>query len=448
MSRDMEMARRLAEKISERGGRAYFVGGYVRDILMERPNKDIDIEVHGIPKEELLDIIDGLGTRLEMGRSFGIFGIRGYELDIAMPRTERRTGEGHRDFDVDVDPFIGLEKAAERRDFTINAMMQDVLTGEIVDLFGGREDLERGIIRHVSDESFGEDPLRVLRAAQFAARFGFEIAEETIDICRAMELAHLSGERILLELEKALLKSDKPSVFFEVLRQMDQLDYWFPELKNLIGVEQSPVHHMEGDVWTHTMMVLDVAVRYRDRVENPFAFMLSCITHDFGKALCTRKENGKIISWGHETEGLVPAERFLHRITNEKKVISLVLNLTEHHMRPNILAFEKAGIKATNSMFDRAIDPDALVYIAMADGRGKIGRNEYISFDDYLFERLRIYKEYMARPHVEGKDLVEMGVESGPVFKEALALAHKLRLVGVSKEEALKQTMGYIRSMK
>ena len=186
--KNQAMARRVAEAVAQAGGRAYYVGGYVRDRLRGMESKDVDIEVHGVPAQALEAILDGLGTRLEMGASFGIYGLKHYDLDIAMPRREQATGRGHRDFQVFTNPYLGIEKAAMRRDFTINAMMEDVLTGEILDPFGGREDLRRGILRHVNDASFGEDPLRVLRAAQFAARFRFTVAEETAALRAAARL--------------------------------------------------------------------------------------------------------------------------------------------------------------------------------------------------------------------------------------------------------------------
>ena len=194
-----------------------------------------------------------------------------------MPRSERATGRGHRDFSVCVDGFIGTKKAAERRDFTVNAIMEDVLTGEIIDHFGGREDLQRGILRHVNEKTFAEDPLRVLRLAQFAARFGFSVDESTKELCRKIDLSALSKERVEAELKKALLKSESPSVFFRVLRDVNGLDFWFPEIAQLTGVEQNPVFHPEGDVWVHTMEVLDRAVKYRDKTASPFAFMLSAL---------------------------------------------------------------------------------------------------------------------------------------------------------------------------
>ena len=162
---DVEMAKKLAEAVDRLGGCSYFVGGYVRDLIMGDAGKDIDIEIHGLTPDQLKCILDSLGQRLDIGESFGIFGLKGYSLDIAMPRKETCRGRGHRDFDVFVDPHIGTLGAAKRRDFTINAMMQNVLSGEIIDHFGGRDDLKSGIIRHVNDESFAEDPLRVLRGA-------------------------------------------------------------------------------------------------------------------------------------------------------------------------------------------------------------------------------------------------------------------------------------------
>lgn len=442
---DLELARRLAELAAREGGRAWFVGGYVRDALLGLENKDIDVEVHGLTPECLEGILDRLGTRLTMGESFGIYGLAGHSIDIAMPRKERALGRGHRDFAVSVDPFIGTVGAARRRDFTVNAMMQDVLTGEIADHFGGRADLAAGVLRHVDDRSFGEDPLRVLRAAQFAARFGFHVAQETVALCKTMDLSHLSRERVEGELAKALLKALRPSVFFEVLCRMNQLDVWFPEVKALIGVEQNPTHHPEGDVWNHTMLVLDAAAAYRERVSDPLGFMLAALTHDFGKAVSTQRIDGVIHAYGHEQAGLPLAERFLRRLTNENKRVAYALNLTEHHMRPNVAAGVGVSVKSTNRMFDRALDPEALLCLALADSRGKGVDGECIDNEPFLTERLEIYREYMARPAVMGRDLLEAGLEPGSDFGDFLAYAHKLHLAGVEKGSALKQTLAYAR---
>ena len=446
--KDLQMTRRIAEEAAARGGRAYFVGGYVRDHLAGRENKDIDVELHGLTPSQAEALLDALGERLTIGESFGIYALRGCHVDIALPRRETLRGVGHRDFDIVVDPWIGTEKAAMRRDFTVNAMMQDVLTGEILDHFGGRADLERGILRHVSRETFGEDPLRVLRGAQFAARFGFAVAEETVALCRGMNLRHLPRERVAEELKKALLKAQRPSIFFEVLREMNQLSHWFPELEALIGVPQPPQHHREGDVWTHTMMVTDAAAALREKAANPFGFMLAAVTHDFGKAVCTEEIDGVLHAYGHEEQGLPLAAQFLQRLIGEKKLLDYVCSLTALHMKPFSLAAAGAAVKSTNKMFDQAADPEGLIWLAAADNRGKISDYPYVPREEFLLERLAVYRAYMARPSVMGRDLIEAGLQPDAGFSDLLALAHKLRLAGVPKEQALKQVLAEAKKKK
>lgn len=368
-ARDMEAARAIARQAASLGGAAYYVGGFVRDRLLGRENTDVDIEVHGVTPRQLAEILDGMGGRLEMGASFGIYGLKGYGLDIAMPRRERATGRGHRDFQVSVDPFLGTEQAARRRDFTVNALMENVLTGQVLDHFHGLDDLRRGILRHVDSRTFPEDPLRVLRGAQFAARFRFAVAPETVALCRDIDLAALPPERVEGELCKALLQADRPSLFFETLRDMGQLSPWFPEVEALIGVPQEPGFHQEGDVWNHTMLVLDQAAALRSRARRPFAFMLAALTHDLGKTVTTQRVRGRIHAYAHETAGVPLAEALLRRIVGEKAVTAYVLNMVELHMKPNALVGADASVKASNRMFDRSVEPEDLILLAAADGR-------------------------------------------------------------------------------
>ena len=212
MTRD-EAVKKIALLAGQYGGRAYLVGGCVRDRLMGLETGDLDVEVHGLEPETLKRILEEVGEPLSFGSSFGIYSLKDLDLDIAMPRKEHAVGRGHRDFEVEVDPRIGLTEAARRRDFTINALMEDILTGEIIDPFEGIKDIKAGIIRHIDDERFGEDPLRVLRAARFASRFGFRIACETVEICRKMPLGELSRERVEAEMAKALLLLHASSAF-------------------------------------------------------------------------------------------------------------------------------------------------------------------------------------------------------------------------------------------
>ena len=443
-----KIAERIAEYVREAGGRTFYVGGFVRDRLLGIENKDVDIEVHGIEPDALPDILKKVGEPLTYGKSFGVFALKGEDIDIAMPRRERATGTGHRDFDVDVDPFIGTREAASRRDFTVNSMMEDVLTGEIVDHFGGRRDLDEGDIRHIDPETFIEDPLRVLRGAQFAARFSFTIAPDTVELCRGIDLSTLSGERVEEELKKALLKAEKPSIFFESLRSMDQLDVWFPELKQTIGLEQDPVFHPEGDVWTHTMEVIDRAAEFRDRVSEPYRFMLLALTHDLGKIVTTEEKNGRIHAYEHEVKGMPLVEAFTGRLTNEKVIKDYVFNMVPLHMRPNVLAYSKPVIKSTNRLFDAAAAPEDLIWFAEADKPVFSGTDAFSGDRGFLQERLRVYEETMAKPYVMGRDIIKAGLEPGEDFSEILAYAHKLRLAGIEKESALKQTLTYARKMR
>lgn len=437
---DRELALSIALKVKEAGGNTYFVGGCVRDRILGIESKDIDIEVHRVEPAVLKSILNDIGEVTEHGKSFGVYGIKGYNLDIAMPRTERQTGDKHTSFEVSVDPFLGEYEASRRRDFTVNAIMQNVLTGEIIDFWGGMKDLQFGFIRHIDDEKFAEDPLRVLRAARFSAKLDFRIAFETMKLCSSLDLSNLSRERVWGETENVLLKADKPSVFFEQLRAMGQLGTWFSELRPLINTAQNEIYHKEGDVWTHTMMTLDEAAKYRDEAKYPLGFMTAVLCHDMGKPYCTIQD-GKGIhhSYNHEAEGVMFAERFIDRLTTESYLKKYVLNMVELHGEPHDRAFHNSRVKSTNNMFDKSVAPEDLILHCVADSMGKIPQDT--SEREFLEERLQIYYETMAKPFVKGQDLVDAGIVPSKRFSEYLELAHKLRLADVDKETALKQVL-------
>lgn len=437
----------IAERVKEIGGATYYVGGYVRDKLLGIDNKDIDIEVHEIFPPDLRGILNELGTSLEYGKDFGIFSLASHNIDIAIPRTEVSTGIGHRDFNVQIDPFIGVKEAARRRDFTINSLMQDVLTSEIIDSFNGLEDLKNKIIKHVDDNSFVEDPLRVFRAAQFAARFEFEIDPKTIELCKTIDVTTLSKERVEEELKKALLKSNKPSIFFNELDRMNKLDYWFKEVKELQGIKQDKIFHPEGDAYTHTMLVLDEACKYRDMVSNPYYFMLLALTHDFGKVDTSFEKDGRIHSYGHENN-LTRAKTFIRRITNKNELYKYLMNMIKVHMKPNILYSQNSGVKATNKMYDEAMNQIDLLYFAFCDHPLLEDSLDESKRYIYLSDRLTYYFKTLSKSHVTGDDLIEAGIEPDYDFKEILAYAHKLRLANVEKEDALKQTIAYTNKLR
>lgn len=439
------MAKKIAELVSEKGGSVYYVGGFVRDGILGIESKDVDIEVHGITPDELYAILQSVGTPTIMGASFGIYGLAHYDLDISMPKKEGMLRGGKNDLAAVSDPFIGTEKSAARRDLTINALMRDVLTGEIKDHFNGIEDMKNGVIRHVRDDTFVQDPLRVLRAAQFAARFGFEVASETVELCKKQDLTQLPFERVFEETKKALMRSQTPSVFFEMLRKMDALDIWFPEVKALIGVEQPAQHHAEGDVWTHTMMVIDLAAKLRADSEYPEGFMLSALCHDFGKVTTTRVIDGRIRSFGHETEGIPAVQRFIKRLTADKRLLKYVSNMTELHMRPNIMASQHSSSKAFCKLFDSSVCPRDLLLLSESDFCGRITPETYEERKQYLAEMIKMFDQRMALPYVTGDDLIKAGCKPGKELGKALEYAHKLRLAGVDKENALRQTLAFLR---
>ena len=451
--RETATALAIARAAAERGGRAYYVGGWVRDRLLGRKNKDIDLEVHGLRPDQLTEILDELGPWQSMGESFGILRLRHVDLDIALPRATEAERRGGRDFAAGADPFIGPEKAARRRDFTVNALMQDVLSGEILDFFDGQRDLREGLIRMVDADCFTAEPLRVFRAAQFAARFGFAVSEETRAAAGAVSTAGLAGERVMGELEKALLKAERPSVFFEELRRMGQLDCWLPELRYLIGVPQPPAHHPEGDVWTHTLQVLDQAALLRDQAANPLGLMLSALCHDFGKALCTAEIDGHIRAFGHEEAGLPLVSAFLGRLTREKKLRSYVRDMTRLHMLPNMQAAQNAGPKAFLRLYDRSCCPEDLLLLAKADHLGRRAPGDdgaaleagFRAVESRQREMLALYRQRMALPALQGEDLLALGLKPGPAFKEVLDYVHKLRLAGLDLETQRKQAAAYLR---
>ena len=442
---DLALSREIAALVAANGGRAYYVGGFVRDGLMGVECKDIDIEVYGVEPRKLREMLSELGDVYDKGASFGVLGLRHSEIDIAMPRTESRTGARHTDFDVTVDPFLAPEQASRRRDFTINAMMQDVLTGEILDFHGGREDLKNRIIRCVCPRTFVEDALRVFRGCQFASRFDAEMDEDTRRLCAEMDVTALSVERVFGEMEKALLKAEKPSVFFRELLKMDHLKEYFPEIAAMAGIEQNPKFHPEGDVFEHTMLTLDCAAELRHRAEWGLGFMISALCHDIGKIVATEiQEDGRITAYGHEVLGLEMVERQLRRITNHEKLIAYVKNQTELHMRPNMLAGSRSKKKKTRQLFDLSLCPNDLILLSRADASGKKDEPYNENNEIWLRERLEDYFQCLKRPMVGGADLIAAGLKPDKNFSALIQRARILHFSGLEKKQALRQVLAEV----
>lgn len=437
---------KIVHAVSSAGGKAYVVGGFVRDFLLGKDNKDIDFEIHGMEPgkiEKLLFEVSG-SPALRKGSSFGVYGIKGYEFDIAMPRKEHCIGSKHTDFAVSVDPSMGVEEASRRRDFTINTLMYDVEADEIVDCHNGCNDLANKTIRHVCDDTYIEDALRVFRAAQFAARFGFRIAPETIALSRSIsgKLVELSGERVEAEMCKAMIKSENPSVFFRMLVEMDALDYWFPELSALIETQQAHEFHPEGNVFEHTMLVIDQAAKVRDRSDDPYAFMLTALCHDFGKAKTTffNEKKQRLVSYGHETAAKPSIDSFMDRLRLPNAVRAYVQNLTLLHMQPNMYVDNDATNYAFNHMFDRTKHAEDLLLFARCDHFGRGVQRDYAMYESKLSARLAKYRELMKQPEATADDFMKLGVKPSPLLGEMLEMSHKMHLKGIPCKTAIAQT--------
>ena len=440
--RELEIARRLAEAVAGEGGRAYFVGGYVRDWKMGLETKDIDVEIYGVSPARLRELLSGLGRVYEKGASFGVLSLEHTDLDIAMPRRESRTGARHTDFDVSVDPGLSLEEASRRRDFTVNAMMMDVLTGEVIDLWDGLKDLHAGVLRHVAADTFPEDALRVFRAAQFAARFDMRVAEETVALCRQMDVRDLTRERVFEETAKALLKAEHPSTYFETLAAMDHLEEFFPEVAAMRGVPQNPKYHPEGDVYRHTMLVLDQAAALRYRAVEPLFFMFAALCHDLGKIDATRvEEDGRITSHMHPVSGRPLAEQQLRRLSDNARLLRYVDDMVCNHMRPNAMAMCQSKKKKTRLLFDACVCPEDLILLSRADASGKLDDPYDERLERFLLERLQDWREAAAQPMVTGEDLINAGLVPDKRFSTILKRARELRFAGLSKERALAQVL-------
>ena len=434
----------LAEAARREGGRALLVGGCVRDELMGQPPKDWDVEIYGIAPARLRELLDELGPVNVVGEAFTVYKL-GAHLDVSLPRRERKTGRGHRAFFIEGDPEMTIEEAIGRRDFTINAILQDPLTGEIIDPRNGRSDLDRGIIRAVSAETFSDDSLRVLRAAQFAARFEFRVEPETVVLCRAIDLSDLPGERIWGEIEKLLLRAQHPSIGMGWLHALGVLDQLFPEIKALIEVPQDPEWHPEGDVFVHTRLVLDRARELIDDLPYPkqVTVMLAALAHDFGKPATTEFIDGRLRSRGHEEAGVEPTLSFLDRLNVHTlegyDVRAQVIALVRDHLKPGeyFKKREEVGDGAFRRLA-RKCELDLLYRVAKADSLGRnadwIPREQWYDAEaqEWFIEHARDLEVALKAPAplLLGRHLLEMGLQPGPRIGEITRAVYEMQLDG------------------
>jgi len=461
MSHVPEQIVELAKTVRAERGRALMVGGCVRDELMGLQPKDWDVEIYGIDSKRLRDLLDRFGNVNAVGEFFTVYKL-GPHLDVSIPRRERKSGRGHRGFIIEGDPAMTVKGATLRRDFTINAILKDPLTEEILDPFEGRADIKRRILRAVSTETFSEDSLRVLRAAQFAARFEFEIDHVTADLCRAIDLSDLPAERIWAEVEKLLLRARRPSIGLRWLQELGVLDQLFPEIRALAGVPQEPEWHPEGDVFIHTGLTVDRARELIDDLPYPkqITVMLAALCHDFGKPATTAFVDGRTRSREHEEAGVAPAESFLDRLNihtlDGYDVRSQVIALVRDHLKPGELYKKRDEVgDGAFRRLARKCELDLLYRVARADSLGRnaewVPREKWFRAEaqEWFIERARELEVESAAPApmLLGRHLLEMGLDPGPRIGEITRAVYEMQLDGrISTLEEAKEVAKKMKS--
>ncbi len=454
----------VAGAVKEAGGRAFLVGGWVRNLVSLRlrgktgfpVHGEFDLEVYGLPPERLAEVLGRFGHVNLVGESFAVYKVvpRGApgddsvaELDVSLPRRDSKVAPGHRGFEVQGDPFLSLEEATRRRDFTVNAMLHDPLTGETFDLWNGEADLKARVLRAVDPATFVEDSLRVLRAVQFAARLEFGIDPATEDLCRGMDLSDLSAERIRGEVEKLLLRAERPSLGLGWADRLGVVDRLFPELAALKGCPQEAEWHPEGDVWIHTLLCLD---RGREECaglgkERQLAVMLALLCHDFGKPSTTAVMDGRIRSMEHEQAGVEPTRALLDRLNIHTlggfDLRGQVVQLVAHHLAPT--HFYKNRERVGDGAFRRLarkVELGLLHRVSLADGRARTGEFD-TDAQEWFIARVRSLgvEKRPPAPVLMGRHLLALGLQPGPLIGRVTRAVYEMQLDGrvATLEEAL-----------
>lgn len=449
---------------------AVIVGGYVRDLMLDKRPKDADVEVYGVAPEKLKSLVEGLFGHVDIvGQTFGILKVMlggGFELDVGIPRKESKVGAGHKGFLIESDPGLSFREAARRRDFTINAIALDPLSGVIHDPYDGVSDLENDILRVVNERTFQEDPLRVFRGIQLSARLDAVIEPKSIRLMKQMvdrgDLSELSKERITEEWKKLLLRARRPSKGLELMRELGIVEQYYPELFALIDTPQEPEWHPEGNVWIHTGMVMDQAarlIRQPERAlthEDALNVMLGALCHDFGKPLTTKVEDGRIRSKGHEEAGEVPNRTFLKKFIFGEDMTEKVVKITKDHLKTTqywkLLMKGEVDEKQYANILRRllrrldGVPTEVFLTVTEADKRGRgipnAETDPYTEGGAFRETLAKFDLETQAKtPLVGGGELISVfKLEPGPRVGELMRAIEDARDEGKvqTKEEALK----------
>lgn len=453
-----EAVSRICRAVQEAGGKAFLVGGGVRDLLLAKEVKDFDLEVFGLEAGKLEDLLRPFGKVNVVGKSFGVLKVlvnHSIDIDVSLPRRDSKKGDRHNDFSVATDPFMAISEAARRRDFTINAILADPLTGKIIDPFHGVDDLRTKTLRIVDEETFVDDPLRVLRAMQFVGRFELVMDEHSRRLMMSMvdSLQHLSKERVYEEWRKLLLKSEKPALGLQAGMDLGVFKKLHPEFTALAETPQDPTKHPEGNVWEHTKLAVDAmsGVSKREKLLEPemWPLMLAALCHDLGKAKTTVEKDGKIVSHGHEVASAGLTKIFLENIRVDRETIARVLPLVHHHMRPLYLYKEMLkNHEIKDGVFRRLaqdLAPANIRELALLSEADKLAalradQDQIVVMTTWLIaqaEKIGVDRK-VASELMTGKDFLEMGYAPGPEIGRLIQVSSQLRDVrGFDREDII-----------
>lgn len=422
----------LFDELKAEGGIPLIVGGWVRDWYLGETSKNLDIEVFHLSPGRLEAVLSNHGELRVVGKAFAVYRVGGLDVEFSIPRLDSKVAEGHKGFIVQAVPDLSFKEAARRRDFTINAMGFNPETGEVYDPWKGAEHLRAGVLEVVDPKTFPDDPLRVLRGAQFLSRFLLTPGPHLLECSREMNADELPKERVFGELTKMLF-GKRPSLGARFLLLSGWLRF-FPEWASLVGVPQDASWHPEGDVWTHSLLTLDEAVKLKTGDGRRDTILLyGALCHDFGKASTTTLVDRRIRSIGHTKAGTEPARQFMKRLTEDSGIVRGVEKLVSEHLTPLFLHTHGAGAGAIRRLA-RRLAPEADIELLE-----RCARADYLASgdaDDRTFAAgawlLAMAREHLVthqpeEPVLKGRHLVAVGIAPGPLIGRMLGRAYEIQ---------------------
>lgn len=434
-----EFVKKIANKVAQKGGNCYFFGGYVRDRIIGKKPNDMDIQIIGMANEELKKVLENFGEVVLIGKSFPILKLKsGVDIDFLTPEDEKGN-------------LLSVKDAQKRIDFTMNSVFEDVLTGERVDYFRGVEDIKRKVIHMTDKETFSKDKVRSLRACRFASELNFDISQDTMNECQKFEFDERDKLRAYEEVKKVLLRSSNPSTFFDKAYEMGIVSKLFAPMESLKELEQEEKYHPEGNVWNHTMKVLDFAAYFRDKAEDKIAFMMAALCHDFGKISTTaikidKTGKPKITAYGHDN-ATEESEFFMRNLEVPKKIMGNVLALQKTHMRPDVIYREQSKLSSVKKLIEDSNEQlNDLLLLSDCDRLGSglevsKEKQEYIknrrSWWNEQIQKIKKMEEQNKVQTISGKELIELGFKPGPLFAIIQDEYKQLTMDGVTREDIM-----------